>query len=135
MAEENKTVEKTKVEKVEVNLDEIFGGAPGSESITTPEEEAKPNIFSNKKDVDVSFIDKPAEIKEHGTRVTLYGKSFEDDTMQRPENVRGSKDFWQYFYLNQRFFKIPDGINFKVRCAYYTDLEKAQFNSKKNVKR
>tara|TARA_R110002073_G_scaffold299251_1_gene466161 strand:+ start:435 stop:1709 length:1275 start_codon:yes stop_codon:yes gene_type:complete len=61
MAEQNKTVEKTKVEKVNINLDEIFGGAPGGESITTPEEETKPNIFSKKKDVDVSFLDEKVE--------------------------------------------------------------------------
>ena len=63
---ETKTVE-TKVEKVEENLDEIFNGAPGAESITLPEEESKkPNVFSRKKDVDMSFIDKPAaeETKE-----------------------------------------------------------------------
>ena len=56
---ETKTVE-TKVEKVEVNLDEIFNGAPGADSITLPEDEPKkPNVFSRKKDVDMSFIDKP----------------------------------------------------------------------------
>jgi hypothetical protein len=59
MAEEIKTVETTK-EKVEVNLDEIFNGAPGGDSITLPEEDSKkPTIFSRKEDVDVSFIDKP----------------------------------------------------------------------------
>lgn len=57
---ETKNVE-TKVEKVEVNLDEIFNGAPGADSITLPEDEPKkPNVFSRKKDVDMSFIDKPA---------------------------------------------------------------------------
>ena len=63
---ETKNVE-TKVEKVEVNLDEIFNGAPGADSITLPEDEPKkPNVFSRKKDVDMSFIDKPAaeETKE-----------------------------------------------------------------------
>jgi len=60
MSEETKTIE-TKVEKVEVNLDEIFNGAPGAESITLPEEESKkPNVFSRKK-VDMSFIDTPTE--------------------------------------------------------------------------
>ena len=60
MSEETKTIE-TKVEKVEVNLDEIFNGAPGAESITLPEEESKkPNLFSRKK-VDMSFIDTPKE--------------------------------------------------------------------------
>tara|TARA_R100001224_G_scaffold100117_2_gene71084 strand:+ start:10083 stop:11366 length:1284 start_codon:yes stop_codon:yes gene_type:complete len=69
---ETKTVE-TKVEKVEVNLDEIFNGAPGAESVTLPEEESKkPNVFSRKKDVDMSFIDKPTaeETKEEETEAT-----------------------------------------------------------------
>tara|TARA_R100001440_G_scaffold37685_4_gene57214 strand:+ start:9951 stop:11234 length:1284 start_codon:yes stop_codon:yes gene_type:complete len=69
---ETKTVE-TKVEKVEVNLDEIFNGAPGAESVTLPEEESKkPNVFSRKKDVDMSFIDKQTaeETKEVETEAT-----------------------------------------------------------------
>ena len=68
MSDETKTIE-TKVEKVEVNLDEIFNGAPGAESITLPEEETKkPNVFSRKQDVDLSFIDTPA--KEETTEET-----------------------------------------------------------------
>ena len=67
MAEqETKTVD-TKVEKIDVNLDEIFNAAPGGDSITLPEgEEKKPNIFSRKK-VDTSFLDpnaKKEEVKE-----------------------------------------------------------------------
>ena len=59
----------TKVEKVDVDLSEIFNGAPGADSVALPEEETKKtNIFSRKKDVDVSFIDKPkAESKEETT--------------------------------------------------------------------
>ena len=49
---ETKTVE-TKVEQVDVNLDDIFNAAPGGESITLPED-TKPNIFS-RKNTDVSF--------------------------------------------------------------------------------
>ena len=84
MAEENKTVEKTKVEKVEVNLDDIFGGAPGGESITTPDEPAKPNIFSKKKDVDVSFIDKPAETQEE----TKAETEVETEVEEKKEEVK-----------------------------------------------
>ena len=40
MSEETKTIE-TKVEKVDVNLDEIFNGAPVADSITLPEEDSK----------------------------------------------------------------------------------------------
>ena len=75
---------------------------------------------------------KPSIIKDHGTRVTLMGEKTSEDTMQRPESVKGTKDFWQFYYLNQRFFEIPKGIEIKVRCAYYYDLDKAIFNGKKN---
>ena len=61
MSEETKTI-KTKVEKVDVNLDEIFNGAPVADSITLPDEDSKkPNIFNRKQDVDLSFIDNPVE--------------------------------------------------------------------------
>tara|TARA_R100001198_G_C5229959_1_gene209445 strand:+ start:845 stop:2167 length:1323 start_codon:yes stop_codon:yes gene_type:complete len=67
MAEkETKTVE-TKVEQVDVNLDDIFNAAPGGESITLPEEtEKKPNLFSRKPNVDTSFLynEKKTENKE-----------------------------------------------------------------------
>ncbi len=57
---ETKTVEETKVEKVEINLDEIFDAAPGGDSITLPEEDQKPSIFSRKqREVDTSFLDGP----------------------------------------------------------------------------
>jgi hypothetical protein len=57
---ETKTVE-TKVEQVDVNLDDIFNAAPGGDSITLPEENKKPNIFSREGlKTDTSFIDQPA---------------------------------------------------------------------------
>ena len=65
MAEKTKTVE-TKVEQVDVNIDEIFSGAPGGDSITLPEEDKKPNIFSRKDPVDMGFVDEDTkeEVKE-----------------------------------------------------------------------
>lgn len=56
---ETKTVE-TKVEQVDVNLDDIFNAAPGGDSITLPEENKKPNIFS-RKGTDTSFLDPGVE--------------------------------------------------------------------------
>ena len=60
MAEkETKTIE-TKVEQVNVDLDDIFNAAPGGDSITLPEEKTtedkKQSIFSRKKQVDTSFL-------------------------------------------------------------------------------
>ena len=59
---EEKNMEQTEVKQnVEVNLDEIFNGAPGADSITLPEETKKPNLFSRPENVDLSFVDEPAE--------------------------------------------------------------------------
>jgi len=56
MAEIEKTVQ-TSVQDVDINLDEIFSGAPGAGSITLPEEtEKKPNVFSRETKVDMSFL-------------------------------------------------------------------------------
>jgi hypothetical protein len=57
-------METTNVEEVDVNLDEIFNGAPGAGSITLPKEEEsnqKPNIFSRGDAVDLDFLEPKAE--------------------------------------------------------------------------
>jgi hypothetical protein len=60
MAEKETKIVDTKVEQVDVDLNDIFNAAPGGDSITLPEEttteEKKPNIFSRKKPVDTSFL-------------------------------------------------------------------------------
>jgi len=59
---EEKNMDTTRVEQVDVNLDEIFSGAPGANSITLPEEtESKPNIFSRDGNVDLTFLDEKIE--------------------------------------------------------------------------
>ncbi len=89
MSDETKTIE-TKVEKVEVNLDEIFNGAPGAESITLPEEETKkPSVFSRKQDVDLSFIDTPA--KEETTEETK-SETTEEVVEEKKETKTVSKE-------------------------------------------
>jgi len=51
--------ETTTIEQVDINLDDLLG-APGAENVMLPEkEEKKPSIFSNKDQVDMTFIDKP----------------------------------------------------------------------------
>ena len=55
----------TTVESVDVNLDEIFNGAPGADSIVTSDKEVKkPNIFSKPENVDLSFLDSKEEVGE-----------------------------------------------------------------------
>ena len=54
----------TTVEEVEVNIDEIFG-QPGAENVLIPEEgeeiKEKNTVFSQEKELDTTFIDKPVE--------------------------------------------------------------------------
>ena len=61
-------METTNVEQVDVNLEEIFSGAPGAGSITLPKQDAKkpkPNVFSRDEEVDLQFLDAtPEEIVE-----------------------------------------------------------------------
>jgi hypothetical protein len=65
--------------------------------------------------------DKPSEIGTHGTRVTLMGMSWMQDTMLPPEGVSGIKESWIALYLNSRFFRIPDHIEMGARIGYYRE--------------
>jgi hypothetical protein len=64
MSEEVKNIE-TKSETVNIDIDELFNGAPSAEGITLPQEEpSKPNIFQKKDDVDMSFTDPEKTVEE-----------------------------------------------------------------------
>jgi hypothetical protein len=88
---ENKTqtVDNTKVEKVNVNLEDIFNAAPGADSITLPETkvetpEKKPNVFTRKKNVDVSFLDpKTEEVKEPKVKEEVKDLSKDQETLEK----------------------------------------------------
>ena len=63
--EGEQNMETTNVEQVDINLDEIFSGAPGAGSITLPEEtEKKPNVFSREGAVDLTFLDEESKEEE-----------------------------------------------------------------------
>jgi hypothetical protein len=58
---ETQVLDTTKVDQVEVNIDEIFG-MPGAESIMLPEngkEEDKPKSMFSKENIDTTFLDNP----------------------------------------------------------------------------
>ena len=63
----------TSVQQVDVDIDSLFSGAPGADSVVTPSEptEVKPNIFS-KKAADLTFLDEDAS------------KTNEDDAKKQP---------------------------------------------------
>ena len=90
MAEkETKTID-TKVEQVDVNLDDIFNAAPGGESITLPEEsEKKPNVFSRKKPVDTSFL---YENKKEEKKEEVAEEKVEEKVEAKEEVVEEKKE-------------------------------------------
>tara|TARA_Y100000385_G_scaffold54162_1_gene51569 strand:- start:720 stop:2063 length:1344 start_codon:yes stop_codon:yes gene_type:complete len=59
---EESNMETTNVQQVDVDLDEIFNGAPGASSVTLPSteetsEKPKPNVFSRNAEVDLGFLE------------------------------------------------------------------------------
>jgi len=74
----------SKVETLDINLDEIFDGAPGGGAITLPEENnltpAQKNIFSRKTKSDFSFADPDKDNKDD-----LNAKV--DDVTKEPEAI------------------------------------------------
>jgi hypothetical protein len=63
---------------------------------------------------------KPKIIQDHGTIVTLYGNSDESDTYSHlTYELQGAPEqTWVFSYLNQRFYKIPDNIEIRVRLNH-----------------
>lgn len=62
--------------------------------------------------------DKPKEIDESGTVVTLLGMTQEQDTMAPIPGIGGSKEAWITYYLNSRYFCFPSGIEIWSRTGY-----------------
>jgi hypothetical protein len=71
---------------------------------------------------------KPALMDGHGTCVTLFGMSLEQDTMAPPSGMKGDPDSWLLDYLNRRFFTLPEGIELLVRVGYAQDKTNPKLN-------
>jgi hypothetical protein len=71
---------------------------------------------------------KPEMIQEHGTRVTLFGNSLEQDTMAPTWGISGDKGSWLFDYLNRRYFELPSDIAIDVRQGYDQDQNKPQLH-------
>jgi hypothetical protein len=92
MTNETKNME-TSVETVDINLDEIFDGAPSAEGVTLPEE-TKGNIFKNMGgDVDLTFtetakVEETEEVKEtEDTKTEESEVEFNAETFKKAEEV------------------------------------------------
>ena len=71
---------------------------------------------------------KPKIILDHGTRVTLFGNTPNQDTMLPPDGVTGSKEAWIVYQINSRFFTIPDSIEVLCRIGYYREKSDTKHN-------
>ena len=93
----NKMEQTTTVQEVDVNLDEIFNGAPGAGSVVTPEKETKkPNVFSKADNVDLSFLDDGSinnQTEEESKQDSKEADSStsEADKADTPENTETAK--------------------------------------------
>tara|TARA_R110000824_G_scaffold79936_1_gene201281 strand:+ start:3946 stop:5211 length:1266 start_codon:yes stop_codon:yes gene_type:complete len=163
MTEETKTVETNK-QKVEVNLDEIFNGAPGGDSVTLPEEEKKPNVFSRKKDIDMSFVDKPAEeivdetieeiVEETNTKVAakskevtkeviddIFGNNSEETDEEEPKKrgrkaITGVSDVFKKLIDDEKILAFDDGKDLEDYSAKdWQELIQANLDEKANAVR
>jgi len=56
---------------------------------------------------------KPASINTNGTKVTLLGKSYGDNTCKPP--VADLQAYWVTKYLSERYFKIPESVTLQVQ--------------------
>lgn len=78
--------------------------------------------------------DKPKEILKSGTRVTLFGDHIDHDTMLPPSGAKGGRENWIFYYINSRFFEIPEYIEIKVRTGYYRDYKNRRHNYLRTLK-
>ncbi len=89
MATETKTVE-SKVTQENIDLDSLFDGAAGADSVTVPEESQTKSIFSKPtQEADFSFADPTAEVEEEEVETEANA---EETTEETKSEVKESAD-------------------------------------------
>ena len=74
----------------------------------------------------IADAQRPDFVLQHGTRVTLFGNTLDQDTMAPPWGVSGDKGSWLFEYLNRRYFELPAGIAIDVRQGYDQDPQDSE---------
>ena len=87
---ENQVQDSTKVEQIDVNIDEMFG-MPGAENVMLPADEEKPKSMFSKEKVDTSFLDKPASKEEVAKKEEVEETIAELDSLITQEEDAGNK--------------------------------------------
>ena len=89
-SEKDQVQDSTKVEQVDINIDEMFG-MPGAENVMLPAEEEKPKSMFSKETVDTSFLDKPASKEEVAKKEEVEETIAELDSLITQEEDAGNK--------------------------------------------
>ena len=88
--EKDQVQDSTKVEQIDVNIDEMFG-MPGAESVMLPADEEKPKSMFSKESVDTTFLDKPASKEEVEKKEEVEETIAELDSLITQEEDAGNK--------------------------------------------
>jgi hypothetical protein len=88
--EKDQVQDSTKVEQIDVNIDEMFG-MPGAESVMLPADEEKPKSMFSKEKVDTTFLDKPASKEEVEKKEEVEETIAELDSLITQEEDAGNK--------------------------------------------
>ena len=90
-------MENTTVEKIDIDIDEIFGAGVGN--ITLPEENKKPNIFERpNQNVDFSFAesskdeDLKNEVQDENDETVLSSLDLKENSREAGEDILGGLD-------------------------------------------
>jgi hypothetical protein len=87
---EDQVQDTTKVDQVDVNIDEMFG-MPGAESVMLPTEDEKPKSMFSKETVDTTFLDKPTSKEEVVKKEEVEETIAELDSLISQEEDAGNK--------------------------------------------
>jgi hypothetical protein len=90
ISEETQVQDSTRVEQVDVNIDELFG-LPGAENVMLPSDEEKPKTMFSKENVDTSFLDKSASKEEAEKKEEVEETIAELDSLIAQEEDAGNK--------------------------------------------
>lgn len=92
MATETKTVE-SKVTQENIDLDSLFDGAAGADSVTVPEESQPKSIFTKpSEEADFSFADPEAEVEENTETKEVETEANAEETTKTKSEVKESAD-------------------------------------------
>jgi hypothetical protein len=143
MSEVKENIE-TKVETVNIDIDELFNGAPSAEGITLPEkEDIKKNIFQKEPEVDMSFTEEQEEeveeIKEEVKEEVIQEETNEilesidtEDTIQKPSKKNVSYIF-QKLIEKDKIVPFDDDKNLEdYSMKDWEELLEANFEERAN---